>query len=89
MQLSKGFWQTYKEVPAEAEIISHQLMLRAGLMFKTASGLYSFLPMGLRSIHKMANIIRQEHALVLILVGIQECVVDHQKVLFTVNFEKF
>ena len=60
MKLSQGFWQTYKEVPADAEIPSHQLMLRAGLIHKAGSGLYNYLPMGLRSIRKVENIIRQE-----------------------------
>jgi prolyl-tRNA synthetase len=60
MKLSQGFWQTYKEVPADAEIPSHQLMLRAGLIHKSGSGLYNYLPMGLRSIRKVENIIRQE-----------------------------
>jgi prolyl-tRNA synthetase len=60
MKLSQGFWQTYKEVPADAEIPSHQLMLRAGLIHKAGSGLYNYLPMGLRSIRKVENIIREE-----------------------------
>lgn len=49
---------TLKEVPAEAEIPSHQLMLRAGLIRKTASGLYSYLPLGYRVIRKIENIVR-------------------------------
>jgi prolyl-tRNA synthetase len=61
MQLSKGFWQTYKEDPSDAEIASHKLMLRAGLIFKSSSGLYSQLPMGLRSVKKFENIVREEH----------------------------
>lgn len=60
MKLSQGFWQTYKEVPADAEIPSHQLMLRAGLIHKSGAGLYNYLPMGLRSIRKVENIIREE-----------------------------
>jgi prolyl-tRNA synthetase len=60
MKLSQGFWQTYKEVPADAEIPSHQLMIRAGLIHKSGSGLYNYLPMGLRSIRKVENIIREE-----------------------------
>jgi prolyl-tRNA synthetase len=60
MRLTKAFWQTYKEVPADAEIASHQLMLRAGLIHKSGSGLYNYLPMGLRSIRKVENIIREE-----------------------------
>ncbi len=61
MILSKGFWQTYKEVPADAEIPSHQLMVRAGLIHKSGAGLYNYLPMGLRSIQKVESIIREEH----------------------------
>lgn len=60
MKLSKGFWQTYKEVPNDAEIASHQLMIRAGLIHKSGAGLYNYLPMGLRSIRKVENIIREE-----------------------------
>ena len=51
MQLSKGFWQTYKESPADAEIASHQLMMRAGFIHKTAAGIYSYLPMMNRVLH--------------------------------------
>jgi prolyl-tRNA synthetase len=60
MKLSQGFWQTYKEIPADAEIASHQLMIRTGLIHKSGSGLYNYLPMGLRSIRKVENIIREE-----------------------------
>lgn len=60
MKLSQGFWQTYKEIPADAEIPSHQLMMRAGLIHKSGSGLYNYLPMGLRSIRKVEKIIREE-----------------------------
>ncbi len=60
MKLSSGFWQTYKEVPADAEIPSHQLMVRAGLIHKMGSGLYSYLPFGYRSIRKVEQIIREE-----------------------------
>lgn len=60
MILSKGYWQTYKEIPSDAEIPSHQLMLRAGLIHKTGAGIYTYLPMGLRSIKKVENIIREE-----------------------------
>ncbi|MEI8346500.1 MAG: proline--tRNA ligase, partial [Pseudomonadota bacterium] len=61
MRLSQGFWQTYKEVPAEAEIPSHQLMLRAGLMHKAGTGLYCYLPVGLRVVQKIMQIVREEH----------------------------
>ena len=60
MKLSKGFWQTYKEVPNDAEIASHQLMIRAGLIHKSGAGLYNYLPMGLRSIRKVENIVRED-----------------------------
>ena len=61
MRLSTGLWQTYKEAPQDAEIASHQLMVRAGLIQKSSSGLYHSLPMGLRSIQKVKQIVRQEH----------------------------
>lgn len=61
MRLSKGFWQTYKEIPSDAEIPSHQLMMRAGLIHKSGAGLYNYLPMGLRAIKKFEQIIRDEH----------------------------
>jgi len=54
------FMPTLREVPAEAEIPSHQLMLRAGLMRKLASGIYSFLPLGYRTFRKIEQIIREE-----------------------------
>ena len=49
-----------KETPAEAEVVSHQLMLRAGLIRRLAAGLYSWLPMGLRVLQKVERIIREE-----------------------------
>jgi len=51
---------TIKEAPNDAQIISHQLMIRAGLVSKLASGLYSYLPIGLRVIQKVEKIIREE-----------------------------
>ncbi len=60
MRISKMFMPTQREVPAEAEIISHQLMLRAGLMRKIASGVYSFLPLGYRTFRKVEQIVREE-----------------------------
>ena len=60
MKVSKMLFKTLREIPAEAEIASHQLMLRAGLMRKLASGVYSYLPLGLRSLHKVEQIIREE-----------------------------
>jgi len=60
MRLSQYPINTGKEIPAEAEVISHQLMLRAGLIRRLASGLYSWLPLGLRSLKKVERIIREE-----------------------------
>ena len=58
MRLSKFLLPTLREVPSEAEIPSHQLMLRAGLIRKLASGVYSFLPIGLKALKKIENIVR-------------------------------
>ncbi|HAV64989.1 MAG TPA: proline--tRNA ligase [Verrucomicrobiales bacterium] len=60
MRWTQTFIPTLKEVPADAEIISHQLLLRAGLVRKLTGGLYTFLPMGLRALQKIENIIREE-----------------------------
>ena len=60
MRLSQYPINTMKETPAEAEVISHQLMLRAGLIRRLAAGLYSWLPFGLRSLHKVERIVREE-----------------------------
>ena len=60
MYLSKFQLTTLKETPSDAEVASHQLMLRAGLIRKLASGLYTWLPLGLRVMRKVENIIREE-----------------------------
>ncbi|HKM18078.1 MAG: proline--tRNA ligase [Firmicutes bacterium] len=60
MRASQLYAPTLREVPAEAELISHQYMLRAGLMRKSASGIYSYLPLGIRVLHKIMEIIREE-----------------------------
>ncbi|MEE8463795.1 MAG: aminoacyl--tRNA ligase-related protein, partial [Gammaproteobacteria bacterium] len=60
MRLSRLPLNTLKEVPADAEVISHQLMLRAGLIRKLASGLYSWLPLGLRVLQKIERVVREE-----------------------------
>jgi prolyl-tRNA synthetase len=60
MYLSKFQLTTLKETPADAELSSHQLMLRAGLIRKLASGLYTWLPLGLRILRKVENIVREE-----------------------------
>lgn len=60
MRTSNFLIATQKETPADAEVISHQLMLRAGLIRKLASGLYTWLPLGLRVLRKVEAIVRQE-----------------------------
>src|ERR1700681_2987588 len=60
MRLSRYPINTMKETPAEAEVVSHQLMLRAGLILRLAAGLYSWLPLGLRSLQKVEAIVREE-----------------------------
>ncbi|NRP27131.1 MULTISPECIES: proline--tRNA ligase [unclassified Marinobacterium] len=60
MRASQFLIATVKETPADAEVISHQLMLRAGLIRKLASGLYTWLPMGLKTLRKVEKIIREE-----------------------------
>ena len=60
MRYSQYFLPTLKEIPTEAEVLSHQLMLRAGMIRKLTSGVYSYLPSGLRSIKKVEVIIREE-----------------------------
>ncbi len=60
MQLSRYPINTMKETPAEAEVVSHQLMLRAGLIRRLAAGLYSWLPLGLRVLRKVERIVREE-----------------------------
>ena len=60
MKMSKMFMPTLREVPADAEITSHQLMLRAGMIRKMASGIYNQLPMGIRVFRKVEDIIREE-----------------------------
>ncbi|HZF17570.1 MAG TPA: proline--tRNA ligase [Steroidobacteraceae bacterium] len=60
MRLSELPVQTLKEVPTDAEVASHQLMLRAGLVRRLASGMYSWLPIGLRTLRKVERIVREE-----------------------------
>ena len=60
MRVSQFPLSTVKETPADAEIVSHQLMLRAGMIRKLAAGIYSWLPLGLRVLRKVENIVRQE-----------------------------
>jgi prolyl-tRNA synthetase len=60
MRVSQFFLSTLKEAPNEAELISHQLMLRAGLIKRLGSGLYSWMPLGLRVLRKVEAIVREE-----------------------------
>jgi len=60
MRTSKFFIATQKEVPAEAEIVSHRLMLRAGLIRRLAAGIYTWLPLGLRVVRKVEAVVREE-----------------------------
>ncbi|WP_097461845.1 proline--tRNA ligase [Mangrovitalea sediminis] len=60
MRASRYLIATLKETPADAEVISHQLMLRAGMIRKVAAGLYNWLPMGLRVLRKVETIVREE-----------------------------
>lgn len=60
MRMSNLFFQTLREVPAEAEIASHQLMLRAGLVRQVAAGIFDYMPLGQRVKHKIENIMRDE-----------------------------
>ena len=60
MLWSKVFLPTLKDTPQDAEVISHQLMLRAGMIRKVTSGIYNWLPLGLRVLKKIENIVREE-----------------------------
>jgi prolyl-tRNA synthetase len=60
MRLSKLFGKTQRETPAEAETVSHQLLLKAGMIHQVAAGIYAYLPLGWRVLKKIANIIRDE-----------------------------
>src|SRR5439155_24954444 len=60
MRWTKTLIPTLKETPAEAEIMSHKLLLRAGLVRKLTGGLYTFLPLGLRALRKIERIVREE-----------------------------
>lgn len=75
MRYSQYFVPTVKETPSDAEVISHQLMLRAGMIRKLAAGIYNYLPLGLRSIRKVEQIVREEMnragAIELLMPGVQ------------------
>jgi len=60
MRFSKLFGKTLRQAPAEAESVSHQLLLRAGMIAQEAAGIYSYLPMGWRVLKKIENVIREE-----------------------------
>src|SRR5215472_8972188 len=60
MRLSRSFIPTMKETPAEAQIASHRLMLRAGLVRQTSAGIYAWLPLGFRVLKNIERIVREE-----------------------------
>ena len=60
MRLSEYFLPTLKEDPSEAKVVSHRLMLRAGMIYQTSTGIYSWLPMGLKVLRKVEQIVREE-----------------------------
>ena len=60
MRARRFFISTLKEAPSDAEIISHQLMLRAGLIRRLAGGIYTWMPLGLRVLRKVESIVREE-----------------------------
>ena len=60
MKTSRFFIATLKEVPAEAEIVSHRLMLRASLIRRLAAGIYTWLPLGMRVLRKVERVVREE-----------------------------
>ena len=57
---SKIFLPTLKDIPQDAEVISHQLMLRSGMIRRVTSGIYTWLPIGLKVLRKVENIVREE-----------------------------
>ncbi len=59
MRTSRFFISTLKEAPSDAEIVSHQLMLRAGLIKRLAGGIYTWMPVGLRILRKVEKIVRE------------------------------
>jgi prolyl-tRNA synthetase len=60
MRVSRFPLTTLKETPADAEVVSHQLMLRAGLIRRVAAGIYSWLPLGLRILRRVEGVVREE-----------------------------
>lgn len=82
MRASKWFISTLRETPNDAEIISHQLMLRAGMIRKLGSGLYTWLPLGLKVLQKVETIVREEmnraHAMELLMPAVQPAELWHE-----------
>jgi len=62
MRLSRYFLPVLKETPSEAQIVSHRLMLRAGMIKQASAGIYSWLPMGFKVLRKLENIVHEEQA---------------------------
>jgi Prolyl-tRNA synthetase len=60
MRFSQYYIPTLKEAPADAEVISHQLLVRAGMIRKLTSGIYTYLPLGVRALEKVSRIVREE-----------------------------
>ena len=60
MRMSRLLVRTLREAPADAEVASHQLLVRAGYIRRLASGIYTFLPLGLRVLHRVERVIREE-----------------------------
>ena len=60
MRLSRFFMPTLRETPAEAQIVSHRLMLRAGMIRQASAGIYSWLPLGFRVLKRIEQIVREE-----------------------------
>ena len=60
MRLSRYYIPTLKEDPSDAEVVSHKLLMRAGMIRKLTSGLYTYLPLGLKSLNKVGAIVREE-----------------------------
>src|SRR5437762_5418365 len=60
MRASKFLISTLKEAPAEAELVSHQLMLRSGMIKRLAAGIYTWMPLGLRVLRKVEKVVREE-----------------------------
>src|SRR5674476_1400412 len=60
MKASQFFISTLKEAPSDAEVVSHQLMMRAGMIKKLGAGIYTLMPMGLRVVRKVESIVREE-----------------------------